>query len=136
MSKHLTPQETAAELTAAQLETVDVELCDGPRNAAIFATLEATLERFNRLPHAPETTRGAVLDALETAQQATRVCDAYRITAADPLNALELPSEPGRVTAALGAVAQYAAAARQHATALEALHLELHEHTRGVLAQG
>lgn len=136
MSKHFTPQETAAEVSAARAETLDVHMHDGPRNAAVFATLEATLERFDRLPHAPETTRGAVLDALEQAQHAARVCDAYRITAADPMTALELPPEPGRVTTALGAVAQYAAAARQHAVALEALHLELHEHTRGVLAHG
>lgn len=136
MSKHLTEQETTAELRAARLETLEVHALDGPRNAAVFATIEAALQRFQREPHAPETTRGAVLDALERAGNAQRVADAYRITAADPLTALELPThnDPHRVTAALGAVAQYAAAARQHADALADLETVLHLHLHGVLA--
>lgn len=138
MSKHLTPQEINAEWGQARRDTHDVHEQDGPRNAALFATIEATLERFKFAPHAPETTGPAVLDLADQARDAVRVADAYRITAADPLNALELlefGAQPAAVVErAHGAVAQWAAAARQQATALESLQVELFEHLRGVLA--
>lgn len=138
MSKHLTPQEARAEHRASITELVDVLAEDGPRNAGLFATIESTLARFDALPHAPETTRGAVLDLADQARDAVRVADAYRITAADPMNALELlefGAQPAAVVErAHGAVAQWAAAARQQATALESLQVELFEHLRGVLA--
>lgn len=133
MSKHLTPQEAELihRLAGAQLTEVDTE--DGPRNAAAFATVEATARRFHEAPHAPETTLRPVLESLAQLTKAYRVADAYRAVVAGTMTQLHAePYTPTAVESGHNAIAQWAAATRQLADVLAATQVDLYEHLRAV----
>lgn len=133
MTKHLTPQETQDIALDAIYEHATIIDQDGVRNAAIWAPVKDAAVRFHERPHAPETTINPVNDEGDRVAKAYRVADAYRVAVSAPLVALARDQyDPETIERAHGAVAQFAAAARQLAGALEDYQLALYEHMRAV----